>query len=227
MAFPRARETRVNSSAETAAARKLWAIQSSCNEAQFGRVWTAWRECKSRCVRRARRPSRPRPRDVFAFDGGGEGRLLHLLADALRIQSVQTGRTHECTGGDKTTQLVARVQRLIQLGDARAVGQIIRVRLNGVDHVGWVTPLGENGRAFKGMVGWIGPALIVEVVEEADGAPLLLVFAELASVGATAASTASMCRTRFSFLVYSRTKARSASRPTAVSSRMKCRSKAK
>ena len=90
---------------------------------------------------------------------------------------------HEGTGRDESAQLVARVQRLVEKRDAGAVGQIVGMRLDRVDHVVRIMPLFEDCRSLERMIGRVGPAFVVEIVQEPDGAPLLLVFAVFAGVG--------------------------------------------
>ena len=68
--------------------------------------------------------------------------------------------------------------------NAGAVGQIIGVRLDGVNHVFRIAALFQNLGALQRMVRRVGPALVIEVVQQADNAPCLRVFAEFARIGA-------------------------------------------
>ena len=57
------------------------------------------------------------------------------------------------------------------------------MRFDGVNHVLGVASLAEDLRTFEGMVRGIGPALIVEIVQQPDDAPFLFVFVQLAGIG--------------------------------------------
>ena len=102
---------------------------------------------------------------------GGEALLLELLFHAAGLQSVNALGPNLGHGRDEAGQLVAGVERLVQRRDARAIGQIVGVRLDRVDHVLGIAVLGQDGRALQRMVGRVRPALVVEVVQQADDAP--------------------------------------------------------
>ena len=114
--------------------------------------------------------------DVLAPDRRRERRLLHLLADAFRRQPLQPVRADQCAGRDEPAQLVAGVERLVQARDARRlVGEVIRVGLDRVDHLLRVAALPEDRRAAQRVVRRVRPALVIEVVQQADRPPQFLV----------------------------------------------------
>ena len=92
------------------------------------------------------------------------------------------GRTSD-GGGDEARHLVARVERLLEPRLARHAG-VVGVRQDRARH-----PLGialrlQDLDAAERMVLLIRIALVVEVVQQRDGAPVVLVLAELPRVAA-------------------------------------------
>ena len=121
--------------------------------------------------------------DLVAVDAGGEGRLLQLLLDRLRLEALEPGRPHEPAGVDEPGELVAGEERLLQQRLARDL-EVLGMREHGQDqHLG-VALLAEDRRAVLRMLVERGVDLVVEVVEERRAAPQLLVLAEVAGVPA-------------------------------------------
>jgi hypothetical protein len=120
--------------------------------------------------------------DVVAIDALGEALRLHLLFDAGGGQVRDAGGANQGRGGDQAGKLIAGVEGLVDPVHARTIGEVIGVRLDGVDHVRGIAVVAEDLGPTQRVVGRIGPALVVKVMEQADSAPFLFVLAELASV---------------------------------------------
>ena len=129
--------------------------------------------------------------DVFATDASGEGFVFHAFFYRADFEIEDAfGRTDVGAGGEKAGKLVAREQRVLQRSLARNAG-IFRVGKNGADELFAVAVLAEDFGAFGGMltvrrVIVVGPALVVEVVEEGGEAPEIFVGAVFSGVGANA-----------------------------------------
>ena len=121
--------------------------------------------------------------DLVAVDAGGKGRLLQLLLHRLGLEPVEAGRPHEPAGVHEAGDLVAREEGLLELGVARH-RQVLGVREDRLDHLLGIALLAEDGRAVLRVLVERGMDLVVEVVEERDDAPELLVLAEPACVRA-------------------------------------------
>ena len=116
------------------------------------------------------------PVDLVAVHTRRERRLLELLPDRLRLETVQTGRSHEPTGVDEARELVTREQRLHQLGLTRD-REVLGVREHGLDQPFGIPLLAQDRRAVLGMLVERGVDLVVEVVEKRSAAPRFLVLA--------------------------------------------------
>lgn len=123
--------------------------------------------------------------DVFAFDGGGEACLFEFLFDAFGSETLESFGSNEGAGGDESGEFVAGVEGFVEEGDAGVlILEVVGVGEDGVDDLFGVASFAEDGGALEGVVRGIGPAFVVEVVEECDGAPEFFVFAEFTGVGA-------------------------------------------
>jgi hypothetical protein len=120
---------------------------------------------------------------LVAVDAGGEGRLLQLLLDGLGLEAVQPRRSDEPDRVDEAGELVAREQRLLERRVARH-REMFRVRQHGLDDLVRVSLLAQDRRAVLRMPVERRVHLVVEVVEQRDDAPELLVLAELPRVEA-------------------------------------------
>jgi len=129
--------------------------------------------------------------DVLAADAFGEGFVFQAalhgvhfeIEDALRGANVRTR-------SEKAGELVASEKRVLEGRLARDAG-IIRVREDRANNYFGVAALAQNFRAFRGMpragcVFVVGPALVIEIMEQRRDAPNLLIGGLLARVGANA-----------------------------------------
>ena len=129
--------------------------------------------------------------DVFARDAAGEGFILQALFHRIDFQIENTFRRADVTaGGEKAGEFIAGKERVLERRLARDTG-IVRMRENGADNFFGVAQLAEDLCAFGGMllvcgVGVVGPAFVVEIVEQGGEAPEFFVGAVLAGVGADA-----------------------------------------
>src|SRR6202041_3051731 len=100
------------------------------------------------------------------------------------------GRFDERASGEEAGELVASKEGVIERRDARHAG-IAGVAEDCVNDLFGVATLAEDRRAFVGvlfrrvMFG-VGPALVIEIVEETGKAPSVFVATELSGVGANA-----------------------------------------
>src|SRR5215210_939803 len=120
--------------------------------------------------------------DVLPAYARGEGLLLHLLADALRSEALQTLWPDESAGHDEAGEFVHGIEGLREQRLARHV-EIVGVPFYRLQHVLRVAPAGEFPHADHGVLRGVGVLLVVHVVQQTRDPPLLLVFAELAGVG--------------------------------------------
>src|SRR5262249_49929043 len=93
-------------------------------------------------------------------------------------------RPHQRRGGDKSAQFVTREKRFLQSAVARHAGDLVRVREDRANRPLRIALVAQNLAALVRMIAARPPAFVVEVVEEADDAPVVLVFADLAGVAA-------------------------------------------
>ena len=105
-----------------------------------------------------------------------------MTDDGLEVEDALR-RPHQRRGGDEARHLVARVQRVLEPRLARHAG-VVGVREDRARH-----PLGialrlQDLDAAKRMVLLVGIALVVEVVQQRDDAPVVFVLAELPRVAA-------------------------------------------
>ena len=121
--------------------------------------------------------------DLVAVHAGREGRLLELLPHRLRLEAFETGRPHEPARVDEAGQLVTGEERLLELRLARQL-EVLRVRQHRPDHDLRVALLAEDRRSVLRMLVERGVNLVVEVVEQRDTAPQLLVLARAPRVSA-------------------------------------------
>ena len=109
--------------------------------------------------------------------------LLQLLLHRLRLEAVEPGRPDEPASVDEARQLVAREQRPLQQRVAWQ-REVLRVRQHRLDHLLWIPLLAEDRGAVLRMLVERRMQLVVEVVEQGDDAPALLVLAEMPRVPA-------------------------------------------
>jgi hypothetical protein len=131
------------------------------------------------------------PANVFAGNAAGEGFVLEALEDGTDFEIEDGfGRPNVGAGGKKAGELVAGKKHVLErglAGDASVVG----VGKDGANHFIGIAALAKDFGAFGGVlaagsVGVVGPALVIEIVEERCEAPEVLVGALLAGVGADA-----------------------------------------
>ena len=127
---------------------------------------TTW-ICSSRSTPSSSAPSH----DVIPIDGGGERLLFHLLADAFRLQSLNPFGAHDRAGADEAGQFVAGIECFVEERNAWRIGHLGGMRLDGVDDVLRIAALGQYRGTLQGMVRQIGPAFVVEIVQQARRFP--------------------------------------------------------
>src|SRR5207245_6500155 len=113
---------------------------------------------------------------------GREGRLLELLLDRLRLETLEPGGTYERAGVHEPAQLVAREQRLLQLCVPREP-EMLGMREHGLDDLLGIALLAQDRGTVLRMLVERRVHLVVEVVQERGHAPELFVLAELSRVG--------------------------------------------
>src|SRR6266568_4703154 len=129
--------------------------------------------------------------DILAGDAFGKELVFEAALHRVNLKIENAfRRTHISASGEKAGNLVAGEQRVLQRGLPRHVG-VIRMREDGADDLLGVTLLAQDFCAFGGMpligeVLLIGPAFVVEVVQQRSDAPKLLVGAGFTRVGANA-----------------------------------------
>lgn len=113
---------------------------------------------------------------VFAADPAGEGFILHALFYRADFEIENAFRRPNVgAGGQKAGKFVAGEQRVFEWRLTRDAG-VVGVREDGTNKLFAVTMRAEDFSAFSGMftVGGmvvVGPALVVEVVEEGGEGP--------------------------------------------------------
>src|SRR5260370_1551988 len=123
--------------------------------------------------------------EVLALDAARERLVLHPLLHRARLEVKNAlARSDERRCGNETAQLIAREQRLLEQTVARHTGDFLRVRENRANRPLGIALRAQNLGAFVRMVAERRPPLVVEIVQQSDDAPLLLVLAELARVTA-------------------------------------------
>src|SRR5207302_2226419 len=120
--------------------------------------------------------------DLVPVHAGRERRLLQLLPHRLRLEALEAGRPYEGARMDEAGELVAGEERLLERRVARH-GEVLGVREHGLDDVLGPALLAEDRRTVLRMLIEGGVDLVVEVVQEGDDRPALLVLAEQARVG--------------------------------------------
>src|SRR5258707_12785950 len=129
--------------------------------------------------------------NVWARDALGEKLVFHAALHGVDLEVEDAfRRTNVGAGGQKASQFITSEERVLEGGLAGDVA-IIGVRENGADNFFGVTLLAQDLRAFGGvaLVGGmlvIGPALVVEVVQQRGEAPGLFVGAGFTGIGAHA-----------------------------------------
>lgn len=126
---------------------------------------------------------------IFTADASREGFVFHALFDGagFKIEDALR-RTDVGAGGEEAGELIAGKKCVLKrrfAWDAAVIG----VGEDGADHFFRIAVLAENFGALGGMfavgsVVVVGPTLVVEVVEEGNEAPELLVGTKFAGVGA-------------------------------------------
>ncbi len=114
--------------------------------------------------------------DLVPMHSGGERRLLELLLDRFRLETVETGRPDEPARVHEPRELVAREERLLQRRVARHL-QVLGVGEGCLDQLFGIPLLAQNRGPVLRMLVERGVNLVVEVVQESRAAPELLVLA--------------------------------------------------
>ena len=123
--------------------------------------------------------------DLVAVDARGEGRLLELLLDGLRLERVDPVGPDEPAGVHEAGELVAGEERPLELRVPRHL-EVLGVGEDGLDDLVGPALLAQDRGAVLGVLVERRMHLVVEVVEERDRAPELLVLPDLAGVPADA-----------------------------------------
>ena len=118
---------------------------------------------------------RAKPFDFIFFLTLGSS---HIASSACR------DRTNAAVAVDEAGQFVAGIKGLVEQMGARIVGQIVGMRADRVDYFLGIARGAQDGRALQRMIGGIGPALVIEIVQEADDAPGFFIGAMFFGVGA-------------------------------------------
>jgi hypothetical protein len=105
---------------------------------------------------------------------GGERRLLQLLLDRLRLEAVEASRADETTRVHEARELVAGEEHLLELRIARH-REVLGMRENGLDQLLGVALLAQDRRAVLWVLVERRVDFVVEVVEQRDATPELLV----------------------------------------------------
>ena len=121
--------------------------------------------------------------DLVPVDAGCERRLLQLLAHRFRLEPVEAGRSHEPTRVDEPRELVAGEERPLERRVPRQL-QVLRMGKDGVDHLLGIALLAEDRGAILRVLVERRVDLVVEVVQQRDAAPELLVLATATRVAA-------------------------------------------
>jgi hypothetical protein len=129
--------------------------------------------------------------DVVAADAFGEGLVFHAAFDGIHFQVEDAlRRANVGAGGEKAGQFVAGEEGVLEGRLARHVA-IVGVGEDGADDFLGIALLAKDSGAFGGVlfvrgVGFVGPALVVEVVQKGGESPKVFIGALLAGVGADA-----------------------------------------
>src|ERR1700687_882627 len=129
--------------------------------------------------------------DVVAADAFGEGLVFHAALHGIYFQIEDAFRgANVGAGGEKASQFIAGEEGALEQGLARHIA-VVCVREDGADDFLGVTTLAKDFGAFGGVVlfrsvGFVWPALVVEVVQQGGDAPELFIGDVLAGIGADA-----------------------------------------
>lgn len=129
--------------------------------------------------------------DIFTADAARERFVLHALFHGADLEIENTLRgAHVGACGQKSRQFIAGEKSVFERGLARDTG-IVSMRKDGANDLFGIPELAKNPGAFGGMfvvgrVVGVGPAFVVEIVEERGEPPNFLVRSRFASVGAYA-----------------------------------------
>src|SRR5713101_3334843 len=119
---------------------------------------------------------------VLAFHAARERLVLHPLHDGGRLEVEHAlARTNERRGGNEAGHLVAGEQRLLERALARHTA-VVGVRENGLDHPLRVSLLAQDLAAPERMILEARPPFVIEIVQQRDNAPRLLVLSECAGI---------------------------------------------
>ena len=119
--------------------------------------------------------------DLVAVDACREGRLLQLLLHRLRLEPVEPRRPDEPARMHEAGELVAGEERLLQHRVARQL-EMLGVGEDGLDHLFRIPLLAQDRCAILRVLVERGVDLVVEIVQEPDDAPELLVLTEPAGI---------------------------------------------
>src|SRR5439155_15392796 len=122
-------------------------------------------------------------RDLVAVDARGERRLLQLLAHRLRLHRLDPVGPHVAARRHEARELVAGEERPLQRRVPVDV-EVLGVGEDRLDHPLGIPLLAQDRRPVLRMLVEGRMDLVVEVVQERDDAPALLVLAELTRVPA-------------------------------------------
>jgi 2-polyprenyl-3-methyl-5-hydroxy-6-metoxy-1,4-benzoquinol methylase len=124
--------------------------------------------------------------NVVAVHAAGKSFVLHLLAHGLRFHLGQRlVRLDQRACRDEAGDFVASVERLFH-PTFTLHAAVVGMGENGAAHVFRIAALFQNLVSHKRMLGRRGIFFIIKVMQQAGDAPLVLVLAKLASIGAHA-----------------------------------------
>jgi hypothetical protein len=128
---------------------------------------------------------------IIAADTAGEGFVFHAPFDGTNFEVEDAfGGTNVGAGGEEASQFVASEEGVLELGFARDA-RVIGVGKDGANQFRGIAVFAQDFGAFGGMLAVggvviVGPALVVEIVEERGEAPEVFVGTEFAGVIANA-----------------------------------------
>ena len=104
-------------------------------------------------------------RHVLPVHARGEGGLLELLAHALRLERREPLGSHGRAGADEAGELVAGVQRVLELALAAHLDEVIGVREHRADEPFGIAELTQHGSSVLRVAIERRMPLVVEVVQ--------------------------------------------------------------
>jgi len=129
--------------------------------------------------------------EIVAADAACKGLVFHLALHGVRLDFEDgLAGLDQGTGGEKAGHFVTGEKGAIERGFARNAG-VIGVGQDGMEHLLGIAAVAQDfcsgrGMAFAGVVLLIGPALVIEIVQQGGQTPKLLIGRGFAGVSAHA-----------------------------------------